>query len=258
LRGRFADTPGFSEGNPILFLDGSQRLWLFYVTMLGERWDTCQVKYMHSLDGGQTWGHPIILQAEWGWMTGCKPLLLGRQAILLPLYHEDGCSFTLFSEDGGRQWIPSNSVRTAKGLIQPSVVPLADGRLRMYLRTYEFPDGTLWQAHSENGGRTWGAPERAPLPNPSARVDALRLASGRLAIAFNDSGFARTPLTLALSEDEGATWAYRLDIEDEVGEYSYPALIQSRDGLLHTAYTYERTHIAHVVCDEEYLIAHSR
>src|SRR5689334_10665660 len=43
----FVDTPGLSEGNPILFEFPEGRLWLFYVTMLGERWDTCQVKYTH-------------------------------------------------------------------------------------------------------------------------------------------------------------------------------------------------------------------
>ena len=58
---------------------------------------------------------------------------------------------------------------------------------------------------------------------------------------------------LALSEDDGVTWPIRAHVETEPGEFSYPALIQSRDGLLHLAYTYRRTHIAHVACDEAWL-----
>ncbi|HZO89636.1 MAG TPA: sialidase family protein [Chthonomonadaceae bacterium] len=253
----FADTPQLSEGNPVLFEDGRGLLWLFYVTMLGERWDTCQVKYSHSHDLGQTWAPPTIMHPEWGWMTGCKPLLRPDGAILLPLYDEQGFAFVMRSEDGGKEWKSSNQIRTEAGVIQPTLAPLSDERLLMYLRTYEPVNGTIWQSYSTDGGCTWAAPTRTNLPNPNSRVDLARLASGRLALAFNDTGHGRTPLTLALSEDDGATWPYRVNIETGPGEYSYPALIQSNDGLLHLVYTYRRTHIAHIACDEEWILAHT-
>jgi len=228
------------------------------VTMMGDRWDTCQVKYCHSSNGGQTWGHPVFLRVDWGWMTGCKPILGTQGEILLPLYEENGSAFVLRSEDGGLTWESSTIVENETGLIQPTLAPLSDGRLLMYLRTYEPAGGTIWQSVSEDAGRTWSPPTRTQLPNPNSRVALEALASGRLALAFNDTGNGRTPLTLGLSEDDGKTWPYRLDVETQPGEYSYPALIQASNGLLHLVYTYQRTHIAHVVCDEEYVIAQGR
>ncbi|HLK55376.1 MAG TPA: sialidase family protein [Chthonomonadaceae bacterium] len=254
----FADTPGFSEGNPVLFLFPDGRLWLFYVTMFGDRWDTCQVKYTHSHDGGWTWEGTVLLSSEWGWMTGCKPSLQPDGAILLPLYEERGRAFVLRSDDGGRQWTQSNIITTEYGVIQPTLAALPDGRLLMYLRTCEAQGGTIWQSLSQDGGRIWSDPSRVVLPNPNARVDLVRLASGRLALAFNDTGQGRTPLTLALSEDEGASWPYRYDVEIDAGEYSYPALIQARDGMLQLAYTWRRTHIAHIACDEEWILHNAR
>ena len=38
-------------------------------------------------------------------------------------------------------------------------------------------------------------------------------------------------------------------LESEPGEYSYPAVIQGADGLVHITYTWRRRRIKHVVID---------
>jgi predicted neuraminidase len=73
---------------------------------------------------------------------------------------------------------------------------------------------------------------------------------GRLVLAFNNSIDHRSPLSLAVSDDQDETWRVALDVETGPGEYSYPALIQGTDGTLHLLYTDRRFAIAHVMLDE--------
>lgn len=248
-----ADTPGLSEGNPVLYCDAAGALWLFYVTLVADRWDTSQVKYRRSTDEGLTWGDPLLLRSEWGWTTGSKPLTLADGAILLPLYEVRGAAFVLRSEDGGRRWQRSDSVETPHGVLQSALAPLPDGRILMLLPSVAHADGALWQSFSEDGGMAWTAVTRAPLPNPSARVDVQALPSGALLLAFNDPLQGRAPLTLALSDDQGRTWPIRFPVEPDPDELFSPALAQSSDGLCHLVCTHQRVHIAHIAFDEEWL-----
>jgi alpha-L-rhamnosidase len=59
----------------------------------------------------------------------------------------------------------------------------------------------------------------------------------------------RTPLNVAISKD-GNKWYAALILEDSpVGEYSYPSVIQTNDGMVHIVYTWRRERIKHVVID---------
>jgi len=58
----------------------------------------------------------------------------------------------------------------------------------------------------------------------------------------------RDKLEVAVSPD-GKAWRRAVVLEDAPGEYSYPAAIQSRDGLVHVTYTWRRERIKHVVVD---------
>jgi len=49
------DTPGYSDGNPVLLYDERDRLWLFFVTILKSNWSECRVYYKTSDDAGKTW-----------------------------------------------------------------------------------------------------------------------------------------------------------------------------------------------------------
>jgi predicted neuraminidase len=102
-------------------------------------------------------------------------------------------------------------------------------------------------ADSLDGGRTWGDAFVSDLPNPGSGIDATRLADGRVALIYNHTTTDRTPLNVAISEDGGNTWAPPLTLEDEPGEYSYPAIIQAGDGAVHMTWTWRRERIRHVV-----------
>ena len=71
---------------------------------------------------------------------------------------------------------------------------------------------------------------------------------GRLLLAYNPQTANRNKLALALSRDAGASWSAPRLVEDATGgeEFSYPALLQGRDGTIHLAYTWQRKAIKHV------------
>jgi len=250
-----ADDPKHPEGNPVLFADPGGRVWLFYVTMYGNDWETCKVKCKWSDDRGQTWSATRILRDELGWMPRNKPIVIDNGDWLLPIYDERvWTSRVMMSTDGGRSWSDSAEIIAPgrPGNIQPTLAQLSDGSILALMRRGDPPE-RIWQSQSRDRGRTWSEPVTTDLPNPNAAVDMVRLTNGHLVLAFNNTTHDRTPLTLAVSTDEGKTWAVKRDLETGPGEFSYPAIIQARDGTIHVTYTYNRVNIKHAALNEEWI-----
>ena len=246
------DTPGKSEGNPVLFVNKKGLLFLFYVTIFGRGWDECKMFWQTSSDNGLSWGKKRVLREEYGWMIRNKPIILRGGDILLPVYDErDWHSLVMVSEDEGENWKAYGKITTPAGNIQPTVVQLSDESLLMYLRTGG-EGGYIFCSKSYDNGRTWTKAEATNLPNPNSGIDLLRLKSGNIALAFNDTPRGRTPLNVALSLDEGKTWAFNKRLETEKGEFSYPAIIQDSKGNIHLTYTNRRVNIKHVTFNEAY------
>ncbi len=175
-----------------------------------------------------------------GWMTRIKPLLLENGRIVLPLY-SDGFNFSMMaiSEDHGATW-KSGLPLVGRGPIQPALVQKKDGTLVAYMR--DAGDSPLRVHVSTSGdlGYSWSPSRKSDIPN-TASVEILRLNDGRWAFLGNDREDGRYRLALYLSDDEGATWKWKTLLENkrkEEGGYSYPALIQSKDGLLRITYSH--------------------
>ncbi len=93
------------------------------------------------------------------------------------------------------------------------------------------------------------------LPNPNAGIDVVTLQDGRFLMIYNhlgsgESGWGRRGLlNLAISGD-GKEWRKVAVLEQEKkAEFSYPAIVQAGDGLVHMTYTWKRQRIKHVVID---------
>ena len=245
-----ADGSRFPCWNPVLFVVKNGPLILFYkVGPDPEKW--WGVKKL-STDDGKTWSKAERLPDGILGPVKNKPVTLKDGTILASSSVENERDEWRIhferSGDGGKTWTRTPDVVAESGkinAIQPSVLFHGDDRLQAVGRT---ESGRIFEVWSDDLGKTWGKMTLTKLLNPDSGTDAVTLADGRQLLVYNPSLISRTPLSVAISND-GKAWKSVLDLEKDPGEYSYPAVIQSRDGLVHVVYTWKRKKIKHAVID---------
>ena len=232
--------------NPVLFQVPGKELILFYKD--GPAPDEWWGMLKRSFDGGKTWSAAERLPKDIYGPVKNKAVLLKDGTLLCPSSSEDH-DWRLhmeFTRDWGKTWTrtgPLNDGVTTSA-IQPSVLFLPDGRLQLVCRS---ENGFVLQAFSSDLGRTWTALEPSTLLNPSSGIDAVTLKDGRHVIVYNPVKKGRSPISVAISSD-GKTWKDIATLENEPGqEFSYPAVIQTKDGKVHITYTWKRKKIKHVI-----------
>jgi predicted neuraminidase len=189
-------------------------------------------------------------------MVRNKAITLTNGDILLPVYDEREWSSTfMISEDRGRTWQRYGRLIVEEGqIIQPTVVQRSDGSLLAMMRRGGDKYRYAWQSVSTDNGRTWSEPRQTQFKNSSAALDMARLTNGHLVVVLNDVFDNREVLHVVLSKDEGITWEKEKVIEEKKGEeFSYPAVIQTSDGLIHITFTYNRKLIKHVALNEAWI-----
>jgi predicted neuraminidase/ABC-type molybdate transport system substrate-binding protein len=239
--------------NPVLFQMPDASLALFY--KVGPSPQTWWGMVRTSRDDGHTWSEAVRLPDAILGPIKNKPVRLADGVILAPSSTESSDRPSRWrvhferSVDGGRTWTTSSAGGLADGrdidAIQPSILLQSGGRLEAVGRTRS---GRVFETWSADAGKTWTPMTLAALPNPNSGIDAVTLRDGRQLIVYNHTDRGRSPLNVALSLD-GKTWQAALVLESEPGEYSYPAVIQTSDGLVHITYTWQRRRIKHVVID---------
>ena len=241
-------TKRYPTWNPVLFQPKHGPLLLFYKVGPDPRiwWGML----LTSDDAGKTWSKPRRLPEGIVGPIKNKPVQLANGDLLSPSSSEDGGWRVHFerSADLGETWTATPPVNDGKkiGAIQPSILFHQGGKLQALGRTRQ---GRIFETWSADGGRTWGEMTLTDLPNPSAGTDAVTLKDGRHLLIYNPVATGRSPLALAASPD-GKIWSAALVLEDQPDqEFSYPAIIQTRDGLVHVTYTWKRERIKHAVID---------
>lgn len=248
------DIPGKPGGNTVVFHDGERTLLHFYNIIEGEGWRSAMLYLDRSIPPrrDRTWARAGLFDDRPGMMVRHRPVRLTSGRILLPAYDEATWQGLCFiSDDGGESWREAGRMVADGPCIQPAIIERDDGKLHALLRAGE--GGRAWECDSLDGGATWSRCVPSKLRNPNSGADMIRLSSGEVLACFNDCTLGRTPLTLALSLDEGRTWAGRHNLETEAGEYSYPTLMQASDGRVHLVYTWQRKRIRHLCFDRRWL-----
>jgi predicted neuraminidase len=248
-----ADGTRYPCYNPVLFRRADGTLLLFFKVGPGpQRWWGMLTT---SADNGHSWSTPHRLPDGILGPIKNKPVRLADGTLLSPSSTESTDVPSRWrvhferSVTAGSTWSVVRPAAPVNGspidAIQPSILVHGGGRLQAVGRTRS---ERIFETWSEDGGVHWSPLTVTDLPNPNSGIDAVSLTDGRQLLVYNHSTDARTPLNVAISGD-GKTWEAALVLEDAPGEYSYPAVIQSRDGLVHVTYTWRRQRIRHVVID---------
>jgi len=321
-----ADTPGFPDCNPCMIVDPQKRLWLFWVTILDNHWESALLKVKTSSDFTRTPGPPqwqsetvvplkpgpefpsIVardLDRQWqpylekatpeqqtrlhaylndrhtwagqplatrlGWMPRPHPYILDGRRLILPLY-SDRFDFALMAitDDWGATWRCSEPL-VGPGNVQPSLARRKDGTLVAYFRDNGPPPQRIMESESKDRGITWTLAHDIDLPNPGSGLEVVALQSGRWLLVGNDTERGRQSLAIWISEDEGRTWPILRHLEQDPpgvvgGSYSYPSILQAKDGTIHVTYSYQVSAanaaregkgetIKHVAFNEDWLLS---
>ncbi len=232
--------------NPVLHQEPNGPLLLFFKCGPNPRewWG----EMIESFDGGRTWRNRRRLPEGIDGPVKNKPFILADGSLLCPSSTEyDGWRVHMeHTRDLGRTWHRYGPIDPGADIqaIQPSILKHRDGRLQILCRSR---NGRIATSFSEDQGKTWTPLTLTELPNPSAGTDAVNLADGQHLLVYNHRTEGRGSLTVARSVD-GETWQPICELENEEGqEFSYPAVIQARDGRVHITYTWKRQRVKHVV-----------
>lgn len=245
--------------NPVLHQPKTGPLLLFY--KVGPSPSSWWGMMMSSNDGGKTWSKPQRLPEGIAGPIKNKPVELSNGELLCPSSTEDKGWRVHFERtaDLGKTWQRTEPINDGKefGVIQPAVFFHKAGKLQALFRSRQ---GKIVEAWSDDNGRTWSRLSATTLPNPNSGIDGVTLRDGRHLLVYNHvvskpgQWGNRAPLNLAVSQD-GKTWQAALVLEPgpPAAEYSYPAIIQTADGLVHITYTWNRKKVKHVVIDPRQL-----
>jgi sialidase-1 len=208
-----------------------------------------------SNDEAETFGEPILVTDAPGYhvMNNDRVTVLSSGRLICPIAWTDDVfrkggghfvSFCYLSDDRGRTWHKSADQvdQPGRGAMEPEVVELNDGKLLMIIRTQH---GRIATSVSPDGGDHWASPGEFSVQAPESPATIRRIpATGDLLLVWNNTftakanhGGKRTPLTAAISADDGKTWQHVQNLETDPDEgYAYTSITFHRDRVLLSYY----------------------
>lgn len=268
-----ADTPFQSDGNPVVWQAPDGTVWLFYVNLKGDTWSEAKVRAKVSSDGAKSWSDSFSISDTPGTMVRGKPIVLIGGDYLLPMYHETGgdreqtgadtASYFLRYDPSRKTWTETNRIESSNGNLQAQVVQVNENDLFCFMRRGggfgPESSGYVSRSDSSDGGRTWSKAVDTEFKNPNSAVDLVKLKNGNIVFVYNDHMYRRSPLSVAISTDQGKTFPHRRDIGGGDNTFAYPYMIQTREEKIFVLYTTNnRTTIMLAEFDEDAILNHER
>jgi len=212
-----------------------------------------QVHYRYSSDEGESWGPVQKIPAPPGYniVNNDRIIQLNTGRIIVPVSYTPDIggpdplrTFCMYSDDEGKTWKRSTPDLNCpkRGAMEPGVVPLADGKLLMVIRNQM---GCIYTSTSRDKGETWSEPRPTDLKSPESPATIKRIPRSKdLLMVWNNNfqadkgmGGQRSPLTAAISKDNGRTWINVRNIEDNpTSNYAYTSIDFVKDQVLLTYY----------------------
>ena len=242
-----ADTPGFPEINPVLFLDSRQRLFFLWPLIVAHQWETALMKYRISTDYQQADGPP-----KWEYQDNI---------VLIPKNIVEKTKAFAGPE------VENNGPRAAqaKRLIEHAE-DLYFSRMGWFTRTHplELPSGRILvpmysdgysfgiMAISDDRGYTWTASE--PIVGAGCiQPSVVRKNDGTLVAYLRDNGPPPKRAHISSSTDDGISWTPARD-SDIPNPGTSLEVIRLRNGhwiMVHNDLETGRYSLATAISDEE-------
>jgi predicted neuraminidase len=219
-----ADTPGFPDINPILFMDAKNRLWLVWYTVIANQWETSLLKYRISEDFSVRSGPP-----KWVWqdVLHVKPGDSAERGI------QPGDRFVKSIERQVEQYAtylqkevyasqPDQGLAAAALWKKEAAQMLAKARGEDMIRR-----GILQSATGQGVNKDLGYPYFRRM-GWQTKNKAVLLEGGRVIVPLYSDGFSFS--LMAITDDGGATWQFS---EPLVGAGNIqPSIARKSDGTL--------------------------
>ncbi|MBI5346903.1 MAG: exo-alpha-sialidase [Chlamydiae bacterium] len=251
---KIVETDNIPCWNPVLFTYPDGEISLFY--KVGKNPEMWSGFLKRSFDDGASWSSEEIFPAGILGPIKNKPILLNG-ALLCPSsiesYNAWACWIDI-TKDRGRTWEKSAPIvdpKNSLGIIQPTLFITKKGNIKLLSRSYT--EKKIFTAISIDKAKNFTKAKFLNLSNPNSGIDCVKLKNEDVLLVYNDSTSNRYPLSIAISKNDGKSFKKILDLEKEEGEFSYPSIIQTQDGLVHITYTWNRKNIKHVILDPKLL-----
>lgn len=247
-------------GNPLLVAQPG-KLQLYFVSVSYGGWAGSAINRSLSVDAGHSWSVPerIITSPFFNLSTLVRNpgVWYADGSLGLPVYHEfinKHGEWLHLSAEG--QVLGKSRMSMPRATLQPAVVPLDQTHAVAALRDSGPGENRIQWSETRDAGQTWVQKSAREIPNPNSAAAMIRLQDDSLLMACNPISGNRNRLSLLRSTDLGETWSLVRVVEqsaDDRDEFSYPSLLQDRQGAIHLLYTWKRQGIRHAVFSQAWL-----